>query len=100
MPLLTVYGSSDDLIEFDGILGADEFNVNSDEPEEFLVISPEGSFRIIGHYDGTWSFAIALIDDGIKIPDVDVKVKYSPHNDYSTQLLIEVPEGTYLYRRN
>lgn len=105
MPFLTVYGSSDDLVEFgcdpkDSIKGTDEFNVNSDKINEWLLVGPDGSCRILAIYDGTWSFAIAKVAEDIPIPGwAAVTRDAEEFNSYSTLLTVVVPEGTYLYQK-
>lgn len=100
MKTVTFYGSSDDLVEIDGIKGADEFNVY-EQINAFEVITgvigEETGLRVLAIYDndGTWSFAVALLGEGIELPDWEMEL-LSPNqhemNNYSTMLSIEVPD--------
>ncbi len=106
---LQVYGCSDDLIEFSGIEGADEFPgyCSDKEPNINGVFGIKGFLRIYAIYSdvGCWCFAVGLWDDGVPLPDWPMKISahpvVPPHNDgapYSTLLEIEVPDGLKLER--
>lgn len=106
MPRLTFWGHSDDRIYAHGeMIGAGEFvAANRELAGEFQVAAPDGSaLRAMAIYDtrGTWSFAAALIDDGAVLPPWSIRV-LSPEqhgkNEYSTMLVIEVPDGSTLKR--
>ena len=96
---VTVSGASDDLVEWEGCDGADEFNIISSEVwvGTFLLDSPtEGRMHVHAVYDGTWSFAVARPDEDVLLPDWPVIVRDSPHNGYSTEVAIECPDDVFL----
>ena len=100
MEKLTVYGASDDLIEFEGIKGCDEFMAYGDIGimGEFIVTGDGDQLRIIAIYDGCWSFAIAPVDEDIPLPSWPVKYSLNDRG-YSTFMEIEVPDNSTLFRK-
>ena len=97
MPVMHMYGTSDDLVEVIGITGADEFNVN--EQDRYAgSFNLGGKLRIHAIYDGCWSFAVGQVDENIPIPDWRVRVRQSPQVSYSTCLEIEVPDDVKIFR--
>jgi hypothetical protein len=92
------YGASDDLIEVEGVKGADEFTA-LDSPK-----GPVGSFvlgeqiRVRAYYDrhGLWSFAVSQVADGVSLPNWPIRISQQPDCDYSTRLEIDCPANTVL----
>jgi hypothetical protein len=90
------YGASDDLIEIEGVKGADEFNVyNRDENLHHGSFNLGGKMRIHAIYDGCWSFAIGQVDEEIPLPDWPCRVK---SEGYSAVLEIEVPDDVKVFQ--
>ena len=101
MPTVTIYGASDDLIEVEGVPGADEFNVYSDKKVCATLLlhhAEEEQMAVHAVYDGCWSFAVAQVDEEHPLPAWPVRVGQSLGVPYSTQLEIDVPDGTVLAR--
>lgn len=85
------WGSSDDLIEVQGVPGADEFcNARDDIVKGVFHIG--GQLQIIALYDGCWSFSVGKVDEDVDWPDWPIRIKPSEHNAYSAQLEIDVPK--------
>jgi hypothetical protein len=98
MPELKVYGHSDDLIELDGIKGADEFSKPSGAWVGVLE-APNGDTALLYvdyRHNGCWTASLGIYEEGYKLPEWPVTVttdaKYA--NEYSTLTTITVPEGT------
>ena len=102
MKRLRVYGSSDDLIECDGLPGCAEFNIIEDGPyiASLQIHSPtHGTLRIHIIYDECWSFAVGQSDEDDIYPNWPIKHSVA-ENGYSMLLEIEcaddaklIPEG-------
>ena len=95
MATLTVYGSSDDLVEIAGVEGGDEFNC--DGSWSGVIVAPNGDTALlyVDYRRGTWSSSLALYEEGYKLPEWDVKITGDGEmNDYSTYTEITVPDGT------
>lgn len=100
MKTLTIYGSSDDLIEMDGIRGATEFCICSDD-DIIGSFQVGGKIRIHAIYDnnGCWCFAIGKVDEGVPLPDWPIRIT-NAKNDYSTYVEIDVPDDVSLVREH
>lgn len=110
MKILTVFGASDDCIEFSGIEGADEFyRTGYGEYAGLFCISSQGFAMSQGWfgtqymlihciYDGSWSFAISAGLDEI-LPPWKITRTWGNNSDYSETVEIEVPDDTILSRR-
>lgn len=96
MKTLIMYGASDDLIEFEGIPGADGFPAYSDSDlkDSFIV---GGVLKIYAIYDGCWHFSIGPVDEDILLPEWPIRYKMH-ENGYSVQIEIDVPDNTALFR--
>ena len=96
---LTVYGASDDLVEFEGLVintdpadaiasnGAEFPVYDADGKGYFFLASPSGDrLRLYPIYtaNGTWAFAVAIDDEDGPLPP-DVKIGAS---GYTTRLEI------------
>ena len=93
---ITISGASDDLIEIDGCEDADEFC----NPQSGTVklagnfVAPDGSgVRLYALYDGTWSFALGLMDEDHQWAGWPVTVEQGDR-DYNTLVRLEAPAGT------
>lgn len=97
MAKVTIFGASDDLIEIDGIDGADEFNDTSGHWRGILE-APNGETALV-YVDlrrgGTWTVALGQFEEDYALPawpqryetDFDLSA-------YSVKATIEVPDGT------
>lgn len=99
MAVFTVYGASDDLVEAEGVPGADEFNAVS-RHWVGLLVSPDDE-RMLVYVDyrrnGCWTTTVGRWEEDVALPDWDIKI--SSDDDlcrYSTYMEITVPEGTTL----
>ena len=92
------YGSSDDLIEIEGVMGGDEFNIIKDGPY-IATFNLGGKMRVHALYDGCWSFAIGQVDEDISLPDWPFRITQHERG-YSTQLEIDVPDDVKVFREN
>lgn len=98
MAVLTVYGASDDLVEIDGIEGADEFSVPSDGHWSGVLTAPNGDTAIlyVDYRDnGTWTVALGQWEEEYDLPEWAVKITVNKDLcRYSTYAEIVVPDGT------
>lgn len=95
MPTLTVYGASDDLIEADGIDGADEYNAVDGGRLE--VTGPNGQrFYIyaVNTPGAVWLVGVTQVDEDIPIPNWPMTLRQSKACRYSSELVVDCPEGT------
>jgi len=96
---LRMYGHSDDLVEVEGIAGADEYSATGwrdiASAATFRLLGPEHSCRIHAIYDdrGCWSFAVAPFEEGCQLPPWPVRLSLSERG-HSTVLEMDVPTGT------
>ena len=105
MNTLKIYGSSDDLIEFEGVHSAEtelDLDYNPKGPNkkaEFYSGSMNGSVFLINdqllvyaayNHLGLWTFAPSLTEDGADFPAW--KITVHKRHDYSTELRIEADE--------
>lgn len=104
MKTLKVYGASDDLVEADGIPGADEFSKHTcDACQAYIgrMLVSAGNEAICIHavYAGSWSFAITsenADDDFETLPDWPVRRTFGIDVPYSETLEIDVPNDAHL----
>lgn len=97
MATVTIYGASDDLIEIDGIDGADEFNDTSGHWRGILE-APNGETALV-YVDlrpgSVWTVALGQFEEDYELPKW--KQRYETDFDlctYSVKATIEVPDGT------
>lgn len=117
MVKIRISGGSDDLIEVDGpavdpINGLSdwaEFNSPKsnagpiDFKETLLVMKRDRvpGCKVICLYDGTWSFAPAMIDEDNPIPlSWSFSAVQSPACSYSMELIVEADDGSYVTLQN
>ena len=95
MRTVSFYGASDDLIEVDGIPGADEFAALDQSPEgmagSFVV---GGKIRVRAYYDqrGVWGFSVSQVTDAVPLPDWPIRISQQSDCDYSTRVEIDCPD--------
>lgn len=96
------YGASDDLVEIEGIEGADEFNVGDGRIWQagFVIESRPFKMLVSALYGpgGVWSFAPGMVDDGDPLPPWPMRIGQCQDPLYSTTLEIDVPADAVLYR--
>jgi hypothetical protein len=97
MKTLKMHGASDDLIESEGIDGADEFakfaSATWPYVASFKVTSHEamGGLNIHVLYDGCWSFAVSA-DESEQLPGWPIRRTWGGGRGYSELLEIDVPD--------
>ena len=92
------WGSSDDLIEIEGVKGGDEFNgLTKDEELIAGTFNLGGKIRVRALYDGCWSFAVGQVDEDIPLPDWPIRIEQH-EKGYSTALIIECPDDVKVFR--
>lgn len=100
MSTVTFYGASGDLVEVDGVEGADEFGAYSSDPLRWHgdLIAPGGTdaMRVYAIYDGCWHFSVGQADEIAPFPEWPVRIRQHTHKDHSVRLEIDVPDGTRL----
>lgn len=93
------YGASDDLIEVEGVKGADEFSAwTKDDDDVAGVFNVGGKLRVRAIYDGCWSFSVGQVDEDIPLPDWPIRVRQSASVPYSVALEIECPDDVKVFR--
>lgn len=102
MKTLSMYGASDDLIEVEGIEGADEYNgmAHGKSPYvmSFKVTSPSEPLGLEIHvcYAGGWSFAVQPTEDSdldfCEFPAWPIRRSWGGGRGYSELLEIDVPD--------
>lgn len=117
MPLVKMYGCSDDLIEVSGVESAldntghgqdsDDYPMSRNGCAEFpiyanavFVLGDRVSIRPV--YDGNWSFGLGIYDPEFNepgYPDWPTSIRQSEDCHYSVEITIEVPEGYNRIRR-
>jgi hypothetical protein len=93
---ISISGGSDDLIEIFGCEGEDEFCNASSGIVKLAgnFIAPDGKgMRVHALYDGTWSFALGLLDEDHEWADWPVVIEQGDR-PYNTLVRVEAPEGT------
>lgn len=98
MATITVYGASDDLVEIEGVKGADEFYIHK-ENWTGVIEAPNGDTALLYvdfRDNGCWTSSLGLYEEDYNLPNWPVKITVDPvkGNRYSTYTTIEVPDGT------
>lgn len=98
MAVLTVYGASDDLVEIEGVKGADEFTVPGSGSWEGVITAPDGAtarLYVDFRSNGCWTVALGLWEEDYNLPDWPVKISLNAKAcRYSTYAEITVPDGS------
>lgn len=99
MATITVYGSSDDLVEIGGVEGADEFSLGIDDSWVGVIEAPNGDTALLYvdlRQNGCWTSALGLYEEDYSLPNwpMTISVDSARGNAYSTYTTIEVPDGT------
>ncbi len=106
MKTLTVYGASDDLIEADGIPGADEFYWRQSGTNTLILVQDRKPKLYIHCFYGyknitaCWCFAVSPIDEDEPLPDWDIRITRSPIKAYSALLTMTVPDDVSMILHN
>lgn len=102
MTTITIYGTSDDLVEVDGCDGADEFNTRGDWQGD-LIAPDDSAMTVYARFElsGCWSLGIGQVDEDHQLPGWPVTITQAPamnpdNPGYSALLTIEAPDGTKL----
>lgn len=122
---IRVYGSSDDLIEFENVIFAtdetldrreypDDSDLNMmgrNNDAEYCIVHERPLEFVIGEEmilivrygidsRGTWDFGFGLVEEGKPLPDWPITVSTAPDNAYSVQVEIDnVPYNKATVRR-
>lgn len=95
MKTVTIYGASDDLVEVEGVPGADEFGAYSSRAHvgyfELISESTMGRLRVHCIYDGCWHFSFGQVEEGDPWPQWPISTTF---DGYSAKHSIEVPDDT------
>ena len=96
MAVVEVYGASDDLVEIEGIEGADEFNTDGNWTG--VLIAPDGATALLYvdyRRNGCWTVTLGRWEEDYALPDWEVKIASDDSLcSYSTVAYITVPDGT------
>lgn len=95
MAKVLISGASDDLVEIEGIEGADEFSLGTGNGWTGILEAPNGETALVYvdyRQGGTWTVALGQFEEDYKLPAW-------PHSfvadgGYSVVATIEVPDGT------
>jgi len=97
MAKVTFYGASDDLVEVEGIEGADEFSPEKDGWVGVLE-SPDGDTALVYvdyRHNGTWTVSLGIYEEDYLLPAWPITTEVRPDLcRYSTHVTVEVPDGT------
>ncbi len=93
MQRVTIYGTSDDLVEVEGIIGGDEFNTDRNDTVNLCI----GGILLIkmsyGKYGATWTTEMGQMFDDVPIP-YEWDIFLTQHsNGYSVQVNLDIPDG-------
>lgn len=89
---LTIYGASDDLIELEGAID-DEYSIGSADDWEAIITADDKEIRVFAAYlsCGVWAVSAAPVEDGVPMPDWNIRLENAPDNDYSSALVMDLP---------
>lgn len=103
--MITIYGTSDDLVEVGGCEGADEFSVDDEDRWQGDLVAPGGAEQMRVHCwydrDGCWQVGLGQVLDDVQLPAWPVTITQAPamhpaNPGYSALLSIDAPAGTRL----
>lgn len=86
--VITFWGSSDDLIMIDDGENVDEIYMGDD----IEVYTPSGNMLITPIYDGSWTFAVGLLNED-PFPN-NVKITHAREHEYSLRVSLSLPDGS------
>lgn len=89
-------GYSDDLIHCVTPTYEEEYNPRGSSDGymgHFVVVSPEGSAKVHVVYDGQWSFAYGLVDEGTELPNWSTTFQTGDRG-YQAEFHLGVPANT------
>ena len=98
MSELTIYGASDDLVEAEGIDGADEFGTSGNWTGVLEAPSGETALVYVDYRkSGTWTVALGQFEEDYALPAWPVAFAVDPKLcGYAVAARITVPDGTTL----
>lgn len=95
MAKVIISGASDDLVEIEGIEGADEFSASSHDSWVGILEAPNGDTALV-YVDyrrgGTWTVALGQFEEDYKLPAWPQS--FVADGGYTVIATIEVPDGT------
>ena len=95
------YGASDDLIEIEGVKGADEFGLKRWCEDRKVEVSQPfilgGKLKIYALYDGCWHFSLGPVAEDVPLPEWPIRYKLGGRG-YSVELEIDVPDDVYVFQ--
>ncbi|MBM4575560.1 hypothetical protein GS415_03945 [Rhodococcus hoagii] len=100
MPEVTIYGASDDLVEFDGAI-REEFDACSGWAGE--LVAPDGDSLIVSAAFGVpgaradWTLSVENTDT---YPSWPIRFTERPGYEGDPAIVIDVPEGTVVAQRH
>ena len=93
MQRATIYGTSDDLVEVEGIIGGDEFPADRNETVKLCIGGLLQVRMSYGKYGATWTVEMGQVFAEVPIPDEwDIFLTQHP-NGYSIQVNLDIPYG-------
>ena len=112
MSLVKIYGTSDDLVEMEGVFSAvdetGEIDHETGKPYNYDVGARDNTaeynvyndavfvignqLKVFSLYKGEWAFGVGMVDEEEGLPNWPVHIRQSQDCDYSVELLIEVPD--------
>ena len=96
MQTAVFHGGSDDLVEIEGVIGADEFNVYDTPYDSCFNLG--GRMRIRAIFDGVWSFAVGQVGEEVPLPAWPIRLVQDPDTSYSVRLEIDCPDDVAVFR--
>ncbi len=95
MAKILISGSSDDLVEIEGVEGADEFSLGTGDGWTGILEAPNGETALV-YVDyrpgGTWTVALGQFEEDYKLPAWPQS--FVADGGYSVVATVEVPDGT------
>ncbi len=93
MQRVTIYGTSDDIVEVEGIIGGDEFTVDRNGTVNLCI----GGILLVnmsyGKYGSTWTVEIGQVFEEVPIPD-EWDIFLTQHTKgYSVQVNLDIPDN-------
>ena len=95
MAKVLISGASDDLVEIEGIEGADEFSLGTGDGWIGILEAPNGETALVYvdyRQGGTWTVALGQFEEDYKLPAWPQS--FVADGGYSVVATIEVPDGT------
>ncbi len=94
--ILKFSGHSDDNIHIEGNQrGIDVAHPLNGEPFDYAILNVGGTMKVYAFYNGTWFFAVGLIDEDIPLPTWPIKHYME---GYSAVMEIDVPDDVRVFQ--